>query len=416
MHRTLALCLLLAAPFAPAHAADPSMGWAGASGASWHWIVPETPNGLKPNQSWHATASAPDGYTYVAGMDHTTNAALYRIEQSSGRLEFVGDARSASEAANNWAPGETVEKFHTRPLWHKGQIYVASMKSSTLDNTYLGQRGFHWYAFNPGQKSFVDLSAKEPGGVGAEHGSVVAIASDPAHNLIYGAGLPTAEIFRYDVAAGRTENLGRPRAFDRPFTYTGRVIWVDSRGRLYFTAGNPRLGPQDESIYGHVHFYDPKTGFGERRDWRLHQPRALEAGQCFDGGKRCYFTDDIGNLYRFDDAGPHWREIGQIAHRDPWAFVWMFQVSPDERTIYAATSLGKNKSGLFAFDIGSGETQRLGDVADLDPALSDYQVHTGSGAFDAQGRFYFTSFVSGDGKLIINRVDPAALKNGLGRK
>jgi hypothetical protein len=40
----------------------------------WLWILPDTPNGLRPTQSWHAMGSSPDGDVYIAGMDHVTNA------------------------------------------------------------------------------------------------------------------------------------------------------------------------------------------------------------------------------------------------------------------------------------------------------------------------------------------------------
>ena len=84
---------------------------------SQHWQLPNTPNGLKPTQSWHATGSSPEGDIYVAGMDHLTNSALYRLAPNQATLRYVGDARSASEAANNWQLTETAQKFHTRPLW-----------------------------------------------------------------------------------------------------------------------------------------------------------------------------------------------------------------------------------------------------------------------------------------------------------
>ena len=71
----------------------------------WQWTLPDTPNGLRPTQSWHATASSPDGDIYVAGMDHVTNAALYRLRWREGKLQFVRDARSASEAMANWLSG-----------------------------------------------------------------------------------------------------------------------------------------------------------------------------------------------------------------------------------------------------------------------------------------------------------------------
>jgi hypothetical protein len=73
----------------------------------WLWTLPDTPNGLRPTQSWHATASSSSGDIYVAGTDHKTNAALYRLDWRTGKLRLVGDARSASEAVGNWKPGET---------------------------------------------------------------------------------------------------------------------------------------------------------------------------------------------------------------------------------------------------------------------------------------------------------------------
>jgi hypothetical protein len=241
----------------------------------WQWTLPGTPNGLRPTQSWHATSSSPDGDIYVAGMDHATNAALYRLEWRVGKLHFVGDARSASEVVRNWLPGETAQKFHTRPLWHRGKIYVATMDRSTLDDAYLTRRGFHWYAYDPAANIFKDLSVSEPGGSAVAHGNIVTLASDPTRNVIYGAGVPTGEIYRYDVALGRTNILGRPASYDQPYVYTGRVMWVDSRGRLYFTASNSK----SPSVFGHVHYYDPKTGFGERKDWPLQEGQALEVGQ-----------------------------------------------------------------------------------------------------------------------------------------
>jgi hypothetical protein len=68
----LALSLWFIVALAPACAADLAHGWGGASGVSWRWIAPDTSKGLKPNQSWRATASAPDGYVYVASMNRST--------------------------------------------------------------------------------------------------------------------------------------------------------------------------------------------------------------------------------------------------------------------------------------------------------------------------------------------------------
>jgi hypothetical protein len=386
----------------------------------WQWTLPDTPNGLRPTQSWHATASSPDGDIYVAGMDHVTNAALYRLKWREGRLQFVGDARSASEAVKNWMPGETAQKFHTRPLWHRGRIFVATMDRSTLDDGYLTRRGFHWYAYDPASNNFADLSASEPGGSAVAHGNVVTLASDPVRNVIYGAGAPTGEIYRYDVARGRTDILGRPGSYDQPYVYTGRVMWVDSRGRLYFTASNSK----SPSVFGHVYYYDPETGFGKREDWHLQDAQALELGQCLAKARQCIFSDDKGHIYRFDDDGPSWSYLGQIEtgrqlSGQQLISIWLFNVTADASKIYAATSTSPQPSdftSLYEFDLKTGKTRPLCNLAELDPSLRGLHVHTGYDAWDPEGRFYFASFNGHpDQRVVLTRVDPTRLKAALNK-
>ncbi len=103
-HSALALALIVglvccAAP-GTAGPAPSSARQTGAVDGLWYWRLPDTPNGLRPNQSWSGAGLAPNGDVYVGGMDHETNAALYRLRH--GRLRYVGDARAASEAAGNW--------------------------------------------------------------------------------------------------------------------------------------------------------------------------------------------------------------------------------------------------------------------------------------------------------------------------
>jgi hypothetical protein len=390
-------------------------GWPGRLDGIWHWRLPDTPNGLRPSQSWHATGCAPDGAIYVGGMDHATNSALYGLRPGDSTLRLLGDARSASEAVGNWRPGETAQKFHTRPLWHQGRIYVATLDRSALDDQYLSRRGFHLYAYDPGHDSFTDFSATEPGGTGAAHGGLVTLAADPKRNLIYGASIPTAEIFRYDVAKGRTERLGRPASFDRPYVYTNRVMWLDARGRLYFTAGNPAYpGPLDPSIYGHVHYYDPDRGeFGECLDWKLRETRALETGQWLPGPRMGFLADDQGNVYRFTDDPPTWRYLGKAGPPEGEFFLWSFQVSAEGRTAYLVAS-SDEQSALYGFDLTNGSTTRLGVLADLDPAFAGLGTHTGYDAWDSAGRFYFTSFSSDPMQpVMLTRIDPVRLKLAL---
>ncbi|MCJ2020406.1 SMP-30/gluconolactonase/LRE family protein [Methylobacterium sp. E-065] len=395
-------------------------GWAGALDGIWNWRLPDTPNGLHPTQSWHTTGSAPDGDIYIGGMDHKTNAGLYRIDARTDTLRYVGDARSASEAAHNWLPGETAQKFHTRPLWHNGKIYVATMDRSDLDASYLDRRGFHWYAYDPTHDSFTDLSASEPGGTAVPHGNLVTLASDPVHNVIYGAGVPTGAIYRYDVASGHTQDLGRPASYKQPYVYTGRVMWVAARGRLYFTASNG----DEPAVHDHVHFYDPETGFGEEKDWQLKEGMALETGQCMEGGNRCVFGDDRGHVYRFDQDAHTWTYLGQVetGKKAGWGGVkfWLFAPSADGKRAYIGTSTSSQPSEdttLYQFDFASGRTQRLCTMAELDPVLDHLHVHTGFDAWDAAGRFYFASFDgSPEHGVIITRIDPARFEAELVRR
>ena len=55
----------------------------------------------------------------------------------------MGDDRTASTAADNWEAGETAEKFHTRPTYYDGRMYVATLDKSSIDGAFWPTRGFH---------------------------------------------------------------------------------------------------------------------------------------------------------------------------------------------------------------------------------------------------------------------------------
>lgn len=378
----------------------------------WQWTLPSTANGLNPSQSWHAIGSSPNGDIFIGGMDHKTNSALYLL--SDDVIRHAGDARSASEAAGNWKANETAEKFHTRPLWHDNKVYVASLDRSALDDGYLSRRGFHWYAYDTSHRNFIDLSASEPGGVGAEKCGLVTIAVDVKPEAIYGAAVPTGEIFRYDLKQGRTANLGRPASYDKPFVYAGRFMWIDS-GRLYFTTGNPAWGSYDPSIYGHVHYFDIAKGvFGERKDWALQEPRAIETGQWSADRKHCFLADDAGRIYRFDREGPGWTCLGRIEASA--AQIWMFQVSPDSKMAYLISSVRAKEvdPALYQFELSTGRSRRLCSVTDFAPDLAPFNLHTGYDSWDREGRFCFASFnAQSDDSVVVTRIDPVRLKAAL---
>ncbi len=393
----------------------------GAIDGTWFWQLPTTPSGTRPYVSWHATASAPSGDIYVAGMDHVTNSALFRLVPGAGTLRWVGDARTASQAADNWQDGETAEKFHTRPTFHLNKVYVATMDYSPLDDGYLERRGFHWYAYTPATNVFEDLNASEPGGVGWPHVSVVNIASAPVQNMLYGVTVPTAELLRYDVAAGRTTDLGRPAAYDRPYVYAGRFMWVDATGRLYFSAGNASWHPSPPAIYGFVRSWDQARGFRDQTTWKLRAARAIELGQCATDRTMCTLADDQSRIYRYRTTGTRWTYLGQAMPGVDRA--WVFDVSADGNKVYLINSphdASQPADALYEYDIPSRTSRHIIDIAALDPRLTAFDWHTGYNAWDKQGRFYFVSFPSPSSpkyrtqNAIVTAIDPVRLKKALG--
>jgi hypothetical protein len=390
---------------------------AGAKAGVSYWTVPNTPNGLKPTMTWGGAGTAADGTVYVGGMDHRTNSALYRLHHD--RLYYVGDAKSASQAASNWKTGEVAEKFHTRPTWLNGRMYVATMNTSELNNNYLNVRGFHWYGYEIDANRFLDLSATDPGGVGAEHGSIVTLAADTKRNILYGAMHPTGDLFAYYPAEKRTKKLGRPGYGGRALLYPGRYMWVDeSTGRLYFTAGNDAIsyygGSYDPAIFNHVYFYDPQTGFGERKDWSLKNQRAIDAGQCQNGV--CYLMDNKGHVFRFTESGPGWAYLGVAANLPPSStteITWVFSVDFARQIAYIVVSA---PGTLYEFDLKTGVSRNLGSIKANEPELQKYSVLYGHNAW-SNGKFYFAGLNNTDSNLnmVLVGIDPAAYKQAIGK-
>lgn len=371
----------------------------------WYWDLPATPDGLDPLIGYSGAGSAPDGSIYVAGMDHVSNSALYRLAPAGATaavpartLSYVGDARAASEAADNYRPGEGIEKFHTRPAWYDGKVYVANLNHSDLDAGYLNKRGFHWYAYDTAAGRFTDLSASEPGGVGAQHGGIVSQVIDAGRGLIYGAELPTGNLYVYDIAHRVTTLLGRPAAFARPYVYTGRALWLDRRGRVYLSAGNEgasRGAPYDPRVFNHVHYYDPATGrFGQQNGWTLRTQHAIDAVQCFTDPRVCYLADNLGTVYRFLDPDPGtgkpgWARIGDIGQSTLATLGpnWVLQVDPSRGQAYLMT----NKGRFSVMRLGDGKILRQIDFYAREPAFSGWWFY-GHDAWDRHGRFYVAAF------------------------
>jgi beta-glucanase (GH16 family) len=378
------------------------------------WTLPNGPNdSVIPDQCWHSVGAGPNGDIYISGMDHKENSGVYRLSVNEDILRYVGDARSASEAAGNWQAGETAQKFHNGPTYLGGKMWVATADNTDIDSGYMNTRGFHWYAYDINTGKFSDMSASEPGGVGASHLQLIAVAPDPSNNVLYGMANAAGDIVRYDVSTGRTTNLGRPSSFTQ-YIYVNRFMWVDSCGTLYFSAGN--IDPQwnqgePVSVYGHLHTYTPGVGFDD--SFQLSVATSIEVGQWTKDRKHCYVMDDRGNLYRFDDEGPAWIHLGDIIPAGNGS-VWSLQLCPGEDKIY--TFWGEGSKQLYEYDINTGQvTTIVNNVSQLSSEVAGQGFITGYDAWDNSGCFYVAAFTMyGGGNVILMRVDPVRVKAAMG--
>jgi hypothetical protein len=84
----------------------------------------------------------------------------------------------------------------------------------------------------------------------------------------------------------------------------------------------------------------------------------------------------------------------------------VFHVSLDGKKAYALASVSEagEPGELYEFDLRDGASRKLCGVADLDPRLADFGLHTGYGTWDQLGRFYFVSFPSPDSPSTVRKT------------
>lgn len=396
--------------------------------------LPSTPDGLNPSQCWYALGSSPEGAIYIGASDHQTNSALFEKRPGDATFRYVGDAKQASLAANNWLEGETLEKFHVRPTYLDGHIYLGGLNYSYYNKGYRKKRGFHWYRYQPSTGVFEDLSAGAPNGVASPF-QLEYLVADPRNHQLYGAAVPKGHLVRFDPKAQTSEDLGRPPALKKKYLPSDSFMWVNSRGRVYFA-----MEGRDE-WFEQIHYYDAtQQQYGSMEGWTLAGPapakkrnarkkgqnglkpaplgRIPKVGQCNSTGTRCYMSDNNGRIYRWGEtaAGEEWSYLGQVRFPAPHAQQTLatrtFQLSPDERYIYMVNEryLEAPDVYLHRFDISQGRSEVIAPLAQLAPEAvgEGLELHCGHDAWDNQGRFYIASFgMSGKGgNVIVTAIKP----------
>ncbi len=409
------------------------------------------PQGLSPTQSWHCTGSSPDGDIYQGGMDHTNNSSLFRLTASEGdiadrKLRYVGDALTAAIMADTWydwvsqvGKPEYFEKFHTRPFYNNGKMYVTNMSASYPNDPWQSIPGFHWFAYDKSNESFEDILGNGAFGIG----QIVSLTADPVYDRLYGASVPEGKIFEHDLNYHETYDLNRPYVkhpnyhLAQDIIYAARVLWIDSKHRLYFSMGKDWYGDPDipgeyqdpVETCGYLHYIDiddpsptwVKTNMQLQVSGHVD---SIEVGQWSRDHTRFYCMDDKQRIYRFTDNGPtpvepSWDYLGQATRYGDGAESWVFHVSPDEKKIYIVHSVWNISSlpRLLEFDIDSGTTTVLRELRQMDNdgvstcRFGQRRRHTGYDAWDNHGGFYFASFNGDDGShVILTGVNPARLK------
>jgi hypothetical protein len=406
--------ILLAISFSAISFSQPPKtgGWVGKYPWVKSWFLPNTPDGLMPDQNWHSVGNDPYGDIYVSGMDHSTNSALYRLSQKDDTLRWIGDAKQASTDVNNWQNGETCQKFHMHPTYHDGRIYVASTDRTDIGGDYLNTRGFHWYAYDIFLNKFIDVSAQEPTGAALPHLQIVSITVDPIRNLLYGMSNAVGFVVKHDIAKDTTINLGKPSAWNQQYIYVNRFLWCDSRGRVYISAGNERAqwyAGEDKTIYNNIYYYDVATNqMGKAQGFALQGANSTECGAWNREHTKLYTSDDLGHLYCFDDSAQSWTYLGTPDFAGTIK-VWSIQVTPNGKKLFVGRC--DNADGYSEFDLATKTSKPFFAVKDLDDKAASFDFLTGYDSWDRDGNFYLAMHTMYDGiPVVLTRANPVQIK------
>lgn len=174
-----------------------------------------------------------------------------------------------------------------------------------------------------------------------------------------------------------------------------------AQGRVYITGGTERSQwnqGEEADVLDSVWRYTPGAGF-DATGFELQTLAAIEVGQWNATGDVLYVADDMGHIYRFTDtATPTWEYLGWPEFPagetpDGNNKVWVFQLDPDETTIYLGRSDNFDRPNeIWQFDIDSGTSSLLATLPDLDATAGSENFITGYDSWDDHGNFYITSF------------------------
>jgi hypothetical protein len=188
-----------------------------------------------------------DGNIYIGGGNSSAyDAALFKFNFTSNSFDIVAQVKQVSQAQSNWLSNDYAGKIHTSvKQGMDGKMYFASHRAE--DNTAYqpGYRGGHFYSYDPGTGSAVDISAP---GVGADSQGIMDIALGLQHDYVYGVD-ENKMLWRQNVVTHEHNFIWDSGSETRNIfsDNRGRLISPTSFGRLLFF--EPRRAPLQDTVY-----------------------------------------------------------------------------------------------------------------------------------------------------------------------
>lgn len=341
------------------------------------------------------------GFTSFRDGGTSEDFVIFRYDPASGAREFLGTFMDVAAAAGNLQPGESIPKGHTRMIFVDGVMYMGSQGFHDFKweiDDLPDYRGSHLFAYDTRAESWLDLSARLPGGVVTEHEGIVALNILRDRNLLVGLAHPSSDLVLFDYQSGRLEQVvpGIPWKLGNPLS---REVIVAPSGNIYSYRGTEDPAQRGESHP--VWRYDISTGDMQPTEYQMTNGFWIGQTETRDGSK-VYVTTTNGQLYEFDAARESFTDLGYMLPEEDRAAGRQIQyqygpvLSPDETKIFFIPSVIERPHGsgeLYMFDLTTRKFSFVQQLpvgiytsADLRDDTHIYFAHFGSGSNLWSGR------------------------------
>lgn len=166
------------------------------------------------HDTYNGLSSASDGKIYYVLCSELMDVAgqFYCFDPESGEIEHLGDLTELCGEKDMKVVAQG--KCHTNFYEMKGKLYFSTHlgyysiidgmeKPGIPKNGYAPYRGGHLLAFDMNTRKTEDL------GITPDKSGILTMGMDTVRGLIYGLTWPGGNLFRFNVASGEMEDLGR---------------------------------------------------------------------------------------------------------------------------------------------------------------------------------------------------------------